>query len=145
MPPNPSSSKESSMGSNSSIKSSWQLTTVPLGACRSNVSQKSDHPWLCLCPVLFHQADGRDPAEAWHSREALLCPPLSAAAAAGTQLTKAQPVFTNKILPTSTGHTLAAQKPQESHSGPTTMGICRQLLPPAAVGKPCTLPWREGQ
>lgn len=44
------------MGSNSSIKSSWQLTTVPLGACRSNVSQKPDHPWLCLCPVLFHQA-----------------------------------------------------------------------------------------
>lgn len=110
MPPKPGSSNESSMGSNSSIKSSWQLTTVPLGACRSHVSQKPDHPWPCLCPVLFHQADGRDPAEAQHSREAPLCPPLSAAAAGGTQLTKAQPVFTNKILPTSIGHTPAARK-----------------------------------
>lgn len=51
---------------------------------------------------------------------------------------------TNKILPTSTGHTLAARKTRESHSCPTSpMGICRQLLlPPAVVGKSCTLPWR---
>lgn len=70
---------------------------------------------------------------------------LARAAVEGTQLTRAQPVFTNKILPTSTGHTLAAQKPQEYHTCPTTMGICRQLLPTAAaVGKPGTLPWREG-
>lgn len=74
LPPNPGSSNVSSMGSYSSIKSSWQLTTVPLGAFRNNVSPRPDL-LPCLCPVLLHQADGRYPAEAQSSREAPLCPP----------------------------------------------------------------------
>lgn len=45
-----------------------------------------------------------------------------------------QPICTTKhALPASTGHTLAAQKPQQSHTCPPTTAICRQLLPTAAA------------
>lgn len=44
----------------------WNLLAahnIPLGACRSKVSQRPDHLLPCLGPILSHQADGRDPAE----------------------------------------------------------------------------------
>lgn len=45
------------------------------------------------------------------------------------------PPTKSSILP-STGHTLAVQKPQESHTCPITMVNCRQLLlTPVAAGK----------
>lgn len=139
MPPKPGSSNVSSTGSNSSTKSSWQLTTAPLGACRSSVSLRPDHLLPCLCPVLSHQADGRDPAEA--QKHHFVLHPIRSCCWRDTA--HQGPVSsTSQVLPTSTGHTLAVQKPWKSHTCPTsTMGICRQLLlTPAAVGKSCTLP-----
>lgn len=72
----------------------------------------------------------------------------SGAAAGGTELTRAQPICTTKhALPASTGHTLAAQKPQQSHTCPPlprrsagSFSPQRQLL-----GEPSTLPQREGE
>lgn len=145
LPPKPGSSNVSSTGSNWSMKSSWQLTTVPLGAWRSNVPQKPDHLLLCLCPVLLHQADGRDPQQRHRTagkHHSALHPDRSCWWRDTAHQGPAS--STNEILPTSSGHTLAAQKPRESHSCPTSpMGICRQLLlTPAAVGKSWALPWR---
>lgn len=54
----------------------------------------------------------------------------SGAAAGGTELTRAQPISTTKhALPASTGHTLAAQKPQQSHTCPPHQGDLQAASP----------------
>ena len=150
MPPahNPCNINVSSTRSDSCRKSSWQLTTVPSVACRSNLSQSQDHlfPFLACILSIYTKQMAETHTEARNgSRGITLSFTPSEAAVGGAQLTKAQGVSTDKhSLPTSTGNiTFPMQKPLKRHTHTITVRMSRQLLPmelrsrrtPAAVGK----------
>lgn len=80
-------------------KSSWQLTTVLLAACRSNLSQSQDHlfPFLVCILSLYTKQMAETHTEARNgSRGITLSSTPPEAAVEGAQLTRAQPVSADK-------------------------------------------------
>lgn len=123
---NPCNRNVSSMGSNSCRKSSGELTTVLLVACRSNLSQCQDHlfPFLgCMLSIYIKQMAETHTEARNSSRGITLSFTLSKAAVGGAQLTNPQPMSTDKHpLPISTGTiTLLTQKPWECHTHTITV------------------------
>lgn len=106
LPLNPGSSNVSSIGSNSSMKSSWQLTTYPWVFAGARCL-KGQIIYCLACVLSFHTKQMAETQLRRQQQGSTTLPStLSGAAVGGTQLTRAQSVSTNKILPT---HTCSAE------------------------------------